>query len=144
MLLKKSASLAQRHLKAMTEFSNSHTLTKAASKHDFIGSTQSLATRRSLTMETVEFALNFASRQVDLLFDRAKWTSQNFNKRTQYLWQLSDCSLLGYLLKAIDEQKKNERDGVWKLYRVIYFRKLILILIDDSMTNSYYARQLRI
>ena len=35
-----------------------HTPTKAASKHDFIGSTQILATRCSLTMEAVEFALS--------------------------------------------------------------------------------------
>ena len=55
-----------------------------------------------------------------------------------------ECSLLGYLVKAIDEFKKNERDGIWKLYRVIYFQKLILIVIDDGMTNSYYACQLRI
>ena len=44
----------------------------------------------------------------------------------------------------MSKKKKNERDGIWKLYRVIYFRKLILILIDNGMTNSCYARQLRI
>ena len=52
-----------------------------------------------------------------------------------------ECSLLGYLL---GKKKKIEGDKIWKLYRVIYFRKLILILIDNGMTNSYYASQLRI
>ena len=59
MLLKKSASLAQRHLKAMTEFSNSHTHEQRLHQSTSLGGTQRPATRCSLTIETMEFALNF-------------------------------------------------------------------------------------
>ena len=53
-----------------------------------------------------------------------------------------ECSLLGYLLKAIDEFKKIKmRETGYGNYTE---RKLILILIDNGMTNSYYASQLRI
>ena len=51
-------------------------------------------------------------------------------------------SLLGYLLKAIDEFKKIKmRETGYGNYTE---RKLILILIDNGMTNRYYASQLRI
>ena len=47
--------------------------------------------------------------------------------------ETDECSLLGYLLKAIDEYKQME---FWN-YTEWYFRKLILFVIDNGVTNSY-------
>ena len=101
MLLKKSASLAQRHLKAMIEFSNSHTHQQRLHQSTSLGGTQRQATRCSLTIETMEFALNFASRQVDFALRSCKMNLPKF-KQKNVVFVKTECSLLGHLLKAID------------------------------------------
>ena len=66
MLEEKSASLAQRDLNiAMIELSNSLTPQQRLHQSLILGVTQSLATRCSFTIETMKFAVNFASREMN-------------------------------------------------------------------------------
>ena len=50
--------------------------------------------------------------------------------------ETDECSLLGYLLKAIDEYKQMSKMEFWN-YTEWYFRKLILFVIDKVVANSY-------
>ena len=79
MLEEKSASLAQRHLNiAMTEFLNSLTQQQRLYQSLILGVTESLATRCSFTIETMKFALNFASREVNFALRSCKMNLPKF------------------------------------------------------------------
>ena len=52
--------------------------------------------------------------------------------------ETDECSLLGYLLKAINEYKQMGKMKFWNCTEW-YFRKMILLVINDGVTNSYTA-----
>ena len=59
-----------------------------------------------------------------------------FQQKNAVFVETDECSLLGYLLKAIDEYKQMRKMEFWN-YTEWYFWKLILLVIDNSVTNSY-------
>ena len=66
----------------MIEFSNSHTQQQSGlHQSTILGGTQIPATRCSLTVETMEFSLNFASRQVDFALRSCKMNLPKFEQK---------------------------------------------------------------
>ena len=112
-----------------------HTATKAASKPDPVGVAPSLVTRCSFTIETMKFALNFASSGSEFCSSIVQNEPPKILTKELFV-ETDECSLLGYLLKAIDEYKQMSKMEFWS-YTEWYFQKLILSVIDNGVTNSY-------
>ena len=54
----------------------------------------------------MKFALNLASREVNFVLRSCKMNLPKFQQKNAVFVETDECSLLGYLLKAIDEYKQ--------------------------------------